>query len=262
MAWVESHQSLRDHRKTLAAAALLKIDRYKLIGHLQALWWWALDNLPPDGSLEGLPDSVVDQAAGWSRKASFCAALRAAGFIDERGLHNWDSYGGKLKLQRDANKERMRETRAKNVQRTTAARVSPEKSREEKSTQEETREEKKQQLGRIFRLYENLCGSVNPTTAERLHELEAEHPEECLEHCFEEAALSNVRNLKYVTAILERHAREGCSSENGAPPTDYKVPHTAQERADFDEQDRRIALGLTPDLSVPFEEAVARKGAS
>ena len=37
---------------------------------------------------------------------------------------------------------------------------------------------------------------------------------------------------------------------------------TAEERADFDEQGRRIARGLTPDLSVPLEEAVSQKEAS
>ena len=261
MAWTQSHQSLLNHRKTLAAAAILKVDRHKLIGHLHAFWWWALDNLPSDGSFKGLPDTVVDQAAGWTGKASFCAALREAGFIDEHGLHDWDEYGGRLIQERDANKQRMRDARAKNVRRTTPARVAPEESREEKSTQEERREEQ-QQRGLIFDLHEDLFGSVNAATTEILLELEAEHPEECIIHCFKEGASSGGRTLKYVSRILERHKREGCYSEVGASSTSYEVPYTAQQRAGFDEQDRRIALGLTPDLSVPFEEAVAQKGAS
>ena len=51
MAWIESHQSLSRHRKTLAVVAELKVDRHKLIGHLHELWWWALDNATAEGAL-------------------------------------------------------------------------------------------------------------------------------------------------------------------------------------------------------------------
>lgn len=50
MAWIESHQTLSRHRKTLRAAALLHVDRHKMIGHLHELWWWALDNVPGWGT--------------------------------------------------------------------------------------------------------------------------------------------------------------------------------------------------------------------
>ena len=112
MAWLESHQSLFGHRKTLQAASILKIDRYKLIGHLHVLWWWAIDNVDAYGSLDGITDDVVDSAAGWTGKRSFTAALRESGFIDSDGLHNWEDYVGKYVHKKELDKLKKRKDRA------------------------------------------------------------------------------------------------------------------------------------------------------
>lgn len=124
MAWIESHQSLARHRKTLRAAALLKVDRHKLIGHLHELWWWGLDNADQAGNLGQTPHEVIAEAAGWPIKQAepFVDALIESGFIEwsEEGLtlHDWADYTGKWNDRRARNKERMRETRAQHVQRT------------------------------------------------------------------------------------------------------------------------------------------------
>jgi len=71
-------------------------------------------------------------------------------------------------------------------------------------------------LGRpnIFRLYEQLLGKgVSPLVTDRLKAYEESHSEECIEHCFVEAAESNARNVKLVYAILDRHQTEGCYAE-------------------------------------------------
>lgn len=66
----------------------------------------------------------------------------------------------------------------------------------------------------IFKLYEQLLGKgVSPLVADRLKDYEASHSEECIEHCFVEAAESNARNIKLVYAILDRHQAEGCYAE-------------------------------------------------
>ena len=102
MSWIESHQSLLTHRKTLRASTQLKVSRYLLIGHLHALWWWALDNAKDDGDLGAALPEEIAEACGWpSKKAeALVDALVSAGFLDltssGMALHNWYRYAGKL----------------------------------------------------------------------------------------------------------------------------------------------------------------------
>ena len=49
MAYIETHQSLLTHRKTLRLGRLLGMDRFCVCGRLMALWCWALDNAPDAG---------------------------------------------------------------------------------------------------------------------------------------------------------------------------------------------------------------------
>lgn len=116
MAWIESHQSLSRHRKTLRASALLRINKYQLIGHLHELWWWALDNVPSDGALGDLMDEEIAMAAGWDGPATdFVDVLIVVGFIDrrddERFLHDWYDYAGKLLEERERDRTRKRQER-------------------------------------------------------------------------------------------------------------------------------------------------------
>ena len=116
MAWIESHQSLLTHRKTLKAAELLGISRVLLIGHLHILWWWALDNSEVDGTLHECTPTVIAEAAGWSRRGStgraeaFVKALLESGFLEATAsgyaLHNWYNYAGKLNEKRAKDRER------------------------------------------------------------------------------------------------------------------------------------------------------------
>ncbi|WP_308637694.1 DnaD domain-containing protein [Paenibacillus silvisoli] len=132
MAWIELHQSLWTHKKTIILAALLDINETYAAAHLSRFWTWALDNAQ-DGNLTGLPDRVIAVGAGWQGDASiFAQALVRAGWLDREGdsllIHDWHDYAGRLVEKRAANKERMRGARSKkvqeradNVQRTTEA---------------------------------------------------------------------------------------------------------------------------------------------
>ena len=83
MAWIESHQSLSRHRKTLKTAGRLSVDRHKLIGHLHELWWWALDNVGVDGRLTEMTPFEIGLAAQWDGDHDdFVEALIDGGFID------------------------------------------------------------------------------------------------------------------------------------------------------------------------------------
>ncbi len=122
MAWIESHQSLLTHRKTLRLQAYLQEDRMKLIGHLHALWWWGLDNAKDDGYIGDITAKELSLAAEWTsiqpgknndrRAIRFRKGLLDARFIDEKPdglyLHDWFEYAGKLNLKRVADRERKR----------------------------------------------------------------------------------------------------------------------------------------------------------
>jgi len=122
MSWIESHQSLSRHRKTMAAAELLNVDRHKLIGHLHELWWWGIDNADINGVLVGIRDKSIAAAAGWPDKtaAKFTAALVEAGFLESRDgryvLHNWYKYAGKLNERRTKERQRQADRRAADQQ--------------------------------------------------------------------------------------------------------------------------------------------------
>ncbi len=122
MAWIEVHQSLPGHRKTLQGAYALKIGAAQMTGHMVHLWLWALDSAP-DGALP--PErGVIAHAAGWTKDPdSFIDTLVRVGFLDEADggalhVHNWDDYVGRLIAKRVANVERMRRARAANDTRT------------------------------------------------------------------------------------------------------------------------------------------------
>lgn len=118
MAYIESHQSLSRHRKTLAAVSALRVDRHKLLGHLHELWWWGLDNADISGLVGHVSHEVIAEAAGWQIKDAdrFVETLLSVGFMDATAdglvLHDWPDYAGKLNERREQNRERMRRARA------------------------------------------------------------------------------------------------------------------------------------------------------
>ena len=117
MAWIESHQSLPTHRKTMRLKAALEIKTPQAMGHLHLLWLWALDNAP-DGCLEDIPDEGIAEVCQWEGDASeFVNALMDAGFIDRDTcmIHDWEDYAGKLMARREANAQRTRDWRARHV---------------------------------------------------------------------------------------------------------------------------------------------------
>ncbi len=145
MAYVEFHQALLDHRKTVVAAERLQLKEVYLAGHLAALWAWCLDNCP-DGILPTSARAIARGARWDDDPQEFLDAIEEAGFVDRDGLslsiHDWSDYGGKLIEKRRANaakQARYRERHADdgdsngNVTVTLRQHNPLEKSREEKS---------------------------------------------------------------------------------------------------------------------------------
>jgi hypothetical protein len=161
MTYIPSHQSLANHPKTLRLMRRLDLSRACTIGHLHQLWWWCLD-YALDGDLTRFDSAEIALAVEWNGDADvLMSALIDAGFIDERdgvrSVHDWEHYGGKLLKRNEANRTRMREsraayeppttatnndddetgaqhdeTRAQHVRNTTGARVEPDKIRIDK----------------------------------------------------------------------------------------------------------------------------------
>ena len=112
MAWIELHQSLFTHRKTMQAAETLDLPEVYVVAHLAALWTWALDNAP-DGVLPRSP-RIVAKAAQWTGEPNMLLnALFDVGFLvpgddGETLIHDWDNYAGKLVAHRKANADKQK----------------------------------------------------------------------------------------------------------------------------------------------------------
>ena len=109
MAWLEIHQSLPTHRKTLALADALGIEPVHAVGHLTCLWLWTLDNAP-EGALMDVSSRTIARAAQWRKDAdAFVAALVDAGFLDaDHYVHDWEDYAGRIVERRRKDAERKR----------------------------------------------------------------------------------------------------------------------------------------------------------
>ena len=92
MAWIEVHQALRGHRKTLALRRQLGMESdAQAIGHLVCLWLWTLDNAP-DGDLSEMDDATIAYGADFPKSARrIRKALQKARFLDGKCIHNWKS---------------------------------------------------------------------------------------------------------------------------------------------------------------------------
>lgn len=244
MAWIESHQSLQRHPKTIRAATMLGIRPVHLIGHLHCLWWWALDYADPKGCLgANVSAKMVTRAADYPVRSAdkFLNALKtcggnSSGFIEEKDgllyLHNWWDYAGKLIVKRQADRERKREKKpeipAENplekpteIQRT-VLRTQPNRTQPTVPNQPDatTDGEQDPNLTAIVICYEQNIGMITPIIAEWLKDISQRYPPEW----FPEAVKEGIRScnpkrpgLAYIEKILERWKTEGFKSPKRAP---------------------------------------------
>lgn len=115
--WIESHADLGRHPKTIRLLRALGVDLPTAVGHLHLLWWWATE-YADDGDLSGYSDEEIADAAHWKRDGGlFVRSLVGAGFMDEeRTIHEWDLYFGKLLAERESNRKRQQEWRERHKQ--------------------------------------------------------------------------------------------------------------------------------------------------
>lgn len=112
--WLELHQEMARHKKTLALARLLKVERRYAVGLMIDLWAWGLDNADADGNLNGLTAEDIAMALDWPLKkaGTLMEALQTAGWVENHDstykLHDWSDYTGRLSEQREIKKEQNR----------------------------------------------------------------------------------------------------------------------------------------------------------
>lgn len=115
MAWIESHQELREHPKARKFARLLGTSMPAAIGHLHMLWWWAMD-YADDGDLSRYDAEEIAYASGWEGDpVVLWQALCESDFVDGESwgtegavLHDWAAHTGRIldKKRRDAERKR------------------------------------------------------------------------------------------------------------------------------------------------------------
>ncbi|HEX2986128.1 MAG TPA: hypothetical protein VHO71_04860 [Caproiciproducens sp.] len=121
--WIELHQEMPRHPKTLALAQALKISRHEAVGILADLWTWGLSCAGEDGNLRDVTDIGIAMAVDFPvKKAQMLAkALISVGWIDQREdgycLHDWQDYTSRLsEKRRDAERKRTARKEAKQAQ--------------------------------------------------------------------------------------------------------------------------------------------------
>jgi hypothetical protein len=100
MAWIESHQGLQQHPKTLKLATLMAWDIPATIGRLHILWWWCLE-YAPDGNVSRHSTDITALAMGIPAELGpkLIQALYESEFLDITSakqylIHDWMQYAG------------------------------------------------------------------------------------------------------------------------------------------------------------------------
>lgn len=100
MAWIESHQEIRQHPKTHALMELMGWSLYETVGRLHAFWYWCLD-YAPTGDLRKFNDAVLAGSVGLAPEDGkrFVDAMVESCWIDRDDetfrVHDWPDYAGK-----------------------------------------------------------------------------------------------------------------------------------------------------------------------
>lgn len=99
MTWVGIDETLFEHRKTRRLKTHLRVDVYRVVGHLTKLWAWGMRTTGRDGVLKAdvRPEDIAF-GAGWAERDAprFVAALVEVVFLEYDGevyrFHDWETH--------------------------------------------------------------------------------------------------------------------------------------------------------------------------
>jgi len=100
MAWIESHQKLKDHPKVLKLMTLMGWDLDQAIGKLHRFWWWCVD-YAEDGDLRKHDSISLAYAISMPsiNADKFLHAMIESKWIDNDPylrVHDWWDYAGRF----------------------------------------------------------------------------------------------------------------------------------------------------------------------
>lgn len=130
MAWIESHQSLKDHPKLLDLCGILEWDQDVAIGKLHRLWWWCLD-YAVDGDLQRFNDSQIALGMGVAipQAKRVVEALVQARWLERQPyfrVRNWWQYVGRfLQIKWKNNENQWKRVRVLYLEPETEPRIEP-----------------------------------------------------------------------------------------------------------------------------------------
>lgn len=130
MAWIESHQNIKDHKKTYALMAALKCSKRDAISIVHMLWWWCLDNAL-DGIIE-VPSVAIKTATEWETDGDeLVDALVESGWLERSidgvlKVHDWHHYCGSL-VEKRLIRKHFREKKADSKRLPNGSRTAPKK---------------------------------------------------------------------------------------------------------------------------------------
>ena len=121
MAWIESHQGLERHPKTVHLMTLMGWGLDETVGKLHRFWWWCVDYCE-DGNLDGFNDAQLGFAVGIQGEKetkAFVANMVIACWLDRKPyfrVHNWWKYiGFFLQVKYKSNPERWKSIRGRYI---------------------------------------------------------------------------------------------------------------------------------------------------
>lgn len=115
MAWIESHQNIKEHKKTYRLMAELGCSKRDAISIVHMIWWWCLDNAL-EGRIE-VPPIALKAATEWEGDADkLVDALLAAEWLERHPdggflVHDWTHYCGAL-VEKRLERKQIREQKA------------------------------------------------------------------------------------------------------------------------------------------------------
>lgn len=116
MPWIESHDDVWEHHKTIKLCQALDIGLVQAVGHLTSIWHFVLRNAWRDANLEAWGDDGIERAARWEgTKGRFVKAMRIAGYLDHHVVHGWLERAGKLVNDRLYNENRKKNAAYTNI---------------------------------------------------------------------------------------------------------------------------------------------------
>jgi hypothetical protein len=97
LAWIESHEEIGDHPKTIRLATLLNVRIPEAVGLLHLLWHFTLRYSWRDGELNRYKSEIISKACKWHGTSNqLISALRKAGFLNGFKVHDWLDFSGRL----------------------------------------------------------------------------------------------------------------------------------------------------------------------